>query len=189
MLNALLHPNKKAFLATVAFAVFGILGWLTKVTDPLSSAPLLLYYLLLLVNTYFSIRFFAVITPVEKISQHTADILLGLCILLMSMNLNNALWFFMWATLLFMLATVKYALLLGAIPHPRLLKRKILVDLSGIVASAFALLGALFGYPSASAWVYTFLYLLANIYLMIVNPLYRLLDNIEESRRNANIDG
>ena len=175
------HPDKKAFFVALAFGAFGLFGWFFIVSDTLTSAPLAFYYLLLIINTYYSVRLFASITPVEKMSQHAADVTLTVCMFFMAFNLDSVLWFFFWTTLLFLLASVKYALLLGTIPHPRLLRRKILVDLSGATASAIALLVALLGYPAESAWIYTCLYLLANVYLMIVNPLYNLIDNLDQN--------
>jgi hypothetical protein len=78
----------------------------------------------------------------------------------------------------FVAAPIKYVLMLDHVPHHGFLKRKLLIDLSGTALCALALLGAvLLGYPLVSAWALAIVYTIANIYHLVINPMYRLPKN------------
>jgi hypothetical protein len=79
------------------------------------------------------------------------------------------------ALCVFVAAPIKYTLMLGHVPHPEFLKKKLLIDLSGTALCALALLGAvLLDYPLTSAWALAIIYSLANVYLLFIRPMYRL---------------
>jgi hypothetical protein len=75
---------------------------------------------------------------------------------------------------MFIVATIKYACLLNKIPQPKLLKRKIIIDLVGVSGCALILGGILAGYTELSLWTLAVSFLIANFFLLIVWPMYRL---------------
>lgn len=166
--------RKKALWAFFCFGGIGIAGWLLAVPDWRMSLPLGIFYAILVVNTYFSVRLFARITPRDNKTQILFDTVLTILFIGVAASMGDVILFTFINLLLFIAAVAKYAFLLGMIPHPRLLRRKILVELSGVAACTLAFGGAVLGYPLISAWTLTIAFLAANIFLFFVKPLYRL---------------
>lgn len=164
----------KAWVITITFAFIGIVGWVLLVTDWRIALPLGIFYATITVNTYFSVKLFASITPPENNQQHIMDLLLVVFYLLLVFSFPYPTVYMFFALCIFITAPIKYALLLTVIPYERLLKRKILIDLLGTSLCAAVLGGALLGYPFASAWVLAAVFLFANIYLLAIRPMYRL---------------
>lgn len=159
---------------TMVFAVIGILSWVYFINDWRLSLPLGIFYVTLLFNTYFSIRLFSSVTPPDNRVQTVLDVLLFVSYVLIALNVWSVPRFIFFSLLMFIIATLKYAFLLNAVPHPKLLKRKIAVDLLGTFVLALALGGALAGFLLTSAWLMAAVFLAANIILFSVHPLYRL---------------
>ncbi|MES2953760.1 MAG: glycosyltransferase [Patescibacteria group bacterium] len=163
----------KAIAVSLLFFCGGVLAW--SAADPtLRSVPLGVFYTLLVFNTFFSVRLFSrVISPTDPI-QILVD--LGLCFLYAGLVLSFTVpaFFLLITAFLFVVATAKYAFLLGKIDHPKLLKRKILVDLLG----AFGALGTLIFFSiekgALSLWIFAIGFAIANFLLFTVWPLYRL---------------
>lgn len=166
--------RKKSLWAFFGFGFVGIAGWLLAVSDWRASLPLGVFYAVLVVNTYFSVRLFSRITPQGDRTQILFDTMLAFLFMGGAASMGNTLSFMFINLLLFIAAVAKYAFLLGIVPQPGLLRRKILVDLSGVAACAFAFGGALSGYPFASAWALAVAFAIANVFLFFVRPLYRL---------------
>lgn len=167
-------PNIKAWFVMITFALIGIVGWALLVTDWWSALPLGIFYATITMNTYFSVKLFASITPPENKLQHIMDLLLVVFYLLLVPSFPYPTAYMFFALCIFITAPIKYALLLTVIPYEHLLKRKILIDLLGTSLCAAVLGGALLGYPLESAWVLAVVFLLANIYLLAIRPMYRL---------------
>ena len=53
-----------------------------------------------------------------------------------------------------------------------ILRRKIVIDGLGLLLCSAAFVGTLAGHPLESAWVQTILFGLANVYLLIIKPMY-----------------
>jgi len=173
MIKGMGDPTTKTWVATAAFTLAGI-GSLLFVA-PVSSylLPHVIFYAVLVVNTFFSIRFFSRIAP-ENVAQIEIDTVLVLLYLALAFSIGRPITFIFFALCLFIAASTKYPLLLLVIPQTNVLKRKILIDLMG-TATCAAILGAtLLGYPFEAAWTSTVLFTLANIYLLLINPMYRL---------------
>ncbi|OGF61135.1 hypothetical protein A2662_03205 [Candidatus Giovannonibacteria bacterium RIFCSPHIGHO2_01_FULL_45_33] len=179
MLKFFLKPKRKAAYATMLFVTFATIFYFFRLDSLTQSAPLFLFYFVLIINTYFSIRLFSSITPHVIMSQHAIDVFLVIIMSVLAYYLNNPTKFIVWVLFLFIFATIKYAILLGKIPHLLLLRKKILVDLSGAAASAITLYFTLTSNVMASVWIYTVCFIIANIYLTLVNPLYMIIDNLE----------
>lgn len=168
------NPTAKAWTVSAVFALAGIAGFLFIAPDTKLLWPNALFYAVITVNTFFSVRLFARIAP-PSLSQLLVDGLLVLAYLGLAFSLGREWAFPFFALCIFVAAPIKYVLMLGVVPHSGLLKKKLLIDLSGTTLCVVALLGAVFfDYPVAVAWGLAIVFSLANIYLLAIRPMYRL---------------
>lgn len=166
--------QRRAWFGTVLFSAVGVAAWLLRVNDPLSSLPLAVFYIVLVINTYFSIRLFSRITPPHNFTQKAFDIILGLLYILLACAIGSASWFVLSASILFGLATVKYTLLQRIVHQPILFRRKIRVNWLGCLVGFLAWVGIWLGHPLIATWAWALLFVLANIFFFFISPLYRL---------------
>lgn len=163
--------KKKAAIATVGFSVFG-LGSSFLISNWYVALPLLIFYAILILNTYFSIRCLASITPRDNQVQGVVDVILALSIFAQAASLNYPLLFICFAIFLFVFATFKYTLLYSDSNHKELLERKMKVDILGAIACSLALWGGVAGYSLITTWLLVASFLAANFYLFFIKPLY-----------------
>ncbi len=167
-------PMKRALLSTGFFASAGILSFFFFAPSNLVLWPNTLFYAVIVLNTFFSVRFFARITP-HSWTQSVVDGVLVLIYLALALSLGREWAFPFFALCIFVAAPIKYVLMLGKIPHSDLLRRKLLIELLGAGLCTAALLCAVFlGYPLTAAWTLAIIFSLANIYLLAIRPMYRL---------------
>ena len=165
----------KADSATLAFACAGLAGWLTA--GPwVSDLPLAVFYSVLLVNTRCSIAFFSGIIPRRARGQGSIDFVLMLLYFALAFSLHRPVAFATITCLLFVLATLKYIALLGVVPYRVTLVRKIRIDLCGAALGGAATAGMMLHRIGDSAWGLAFAFALANVYLLAVEPMYRIRD-------------
>src|SRR3989338_4569554 len=127
--------KEKAAIACLLFIGFGVFGWFRA--SEVFSLPLLLYYVILVVNTFFSIRTFAPITPRNTV-QTLFDIVLAILYLALALSLGSVLAFSAISAGLFVLAVGKYLHARTLIDHP-LLPRKIRLNALGALLSLASL--------------------------------------------------
>jgi hypothetical protein len=168
-------PRTKALGGTAIIGIAGIIGGYLAVNSAQGvNAQLLIFYIVLAINTYFSIELFAsIVSPRSRIQQFMDAVLL-LLIVGLAFTLQNPIIFIFIDLLMFIVATIKYTLILGEVDHPKLLKRKIIIDLLGALLAGAVLIGILYGYQAYSIWILTSVFLCANIILLFVWPMYRL---------------
>jgi hypothetical protein len=123
-------------------------------------------------NTYFSIRFFSAFTP-ASLFQRALDGVLLCSYLMLAVSLGTSILFPYCVVVIFTLAPIKYVHMLGKTPYDRTVRKKIAIDLAGTLLGVCVLGIALTGSAQASAWTLAILFLLANVYLMLVRPMYR----------------
>lgn len=169
-----MKPSSKALFWSIVFLVIGVVSWIVLVKDAVTSLPLGIFYLILLVNTYYSIKLFSSITPKDNKLNNFFDILLGLVYVSMALHLNMPLHFVFLDLLLFIIATTKYTFLINKIDYLPLLKKKILVDLAGCMLCTLTLGGMILGYISYSSWFMAIVFGIANVILFLVWPLYKI---------------
>lgn len=159
------YPRRDAIAVTSIFAGFGVIGWLIGNASVFAIA----LYLLLLVHTYFSMDcFFRLIDPRDR-KQQAVDALLVLCYLALALSFFDIRQFlFAWAVL-FCVSAMKYALLIGTLHQPRLLRRKIIANVSALLLAVVAALGSVLINPLVPMLV---LFASASGYYFFVNPLY-----------------
>lgn len=174
-----LDPSTKALVASTIFGVAGVIGWYfakSQVEDATLLIPLLVFYATLTINTYSSIKLFSSMIPVDDIVQECLDFVLVIIFLSLAYSLRNPTWFFLMTLFLFIVAPIKYICLLGRIPHPKLLKRKLYIELLGTLLVAGVVAGAVLGYPKESAWTLAIVFAIANVYWLLINPMYKIID-------------
>ncbi len=167
------YARQRASAVCVAFGLWGVLA-LTMIIDWRRSWPLVVFYAALLVNSYFSVRTFASITPRNHIGQQFLDILLAFCLALLPMNYNFVQNFVLVTTALFIIATLKYIFLLPLAGFSKLLYRKIRIDAIGILFCFLAIVGILWGYGRWATQIWAVIFVLANFYVLYWEPHYSL---------------
>lgn len=165
--------TRRAVAATALFALAGIVTVLRGVSEWAVSAPLALSYAILVANTYCSLQCFGRIIPPGLGDQRVIDGLLVAIYLALAANLADTVRFAATATVLFAVATMKYAALMGRIGSIELLARKVRVDTAGTLAAVLALVAALGGHDRLAGWLLLALSIAANVYLLLWRPLYR----------------
>ncbi|RME57686.1 hypothetical protein D6779_08205 [Candidatus Parcubacteria bacterium] len=131
------------------------------------------FYLLLLLNTYFSLRTFLQVIPPQLLAQRIVDGILGLHYFVAPFTTGNSAAFALLMLSLFAIATCKYLIATRAAKkYLPLLWRKIRIDAIGILAAAITLV-ALTKFPELRGGVWwTIAFGFANIYLLAIVPLY-----------------
>lgn len=172
-----MRPSLKAWLFAVCFSLFGIASAVLAAPESEFVFPHVIFYAVLIVNSFFSIRLFSSIQPRSAL-QTFADLILLLAYVALAFSIGRPVAFSFFALSVFVAAPPKYALMLGMVPHDRLLRRKILLDLAGTALCAAVLGGTLLGYELASAWLLAIVFALANAHLLLIRPMYRIYDTI-----------
>ena len=96
------------------------------------------------------------------------------CIVLDPLAFNNPMHFALLNLLLFILATYKYTLAIRIIGLSETLYRKILLDLLGVVVIFVIVVAMWKGYVFPAAVVGAIAFVVANIYVLWINPVYRI---------------
>ena len=149
----------------------GVAAWIWAVSDWRAALPQAILYLLLLINTYFSVRFFSAISP-QTATQHVVDLVLVVAYAALAFTMERVAEFLFFGLCLFLVATMKYALLLDVIPHVQTLRRKIAIDTLGACLCTTSLGGALVGYGPESAWALALVYTAITVSILWVRPIY-----------------
>jgi len=159
---------------TAMFAVLGSVAARATASDVANALPLELFYAVLLLNTYFSIRCFSAIIPRGNRRQQIADATLVALYIMLPASFGNARWFMGFCVLLFTVATLKYVLLLKILAERKLLRKKIIADGLGMMACLAVLGGVVAGYPRLATYLWLAVFTIANVYLLFINPLHNL---------------
>ena len=167
-----MSPTIRAVIACVFFAAVGM--WALHINQP-SDIELLLagYYAVLILNTFFSIRTISAFTPNNAI-QMLFDTVLVLTYCALAFSLGSVAQFSAVSLFLFIFADGKYAHLRRLVAHKQFLWHKMQMNALGAALSLGALITAALGYPLSAAWFLFVAYALANVYLLGINPMYRL---------------
>jgi hypothetical protein len=134
-----------------------------------------LFYATLVVNTYYSIRFFSRLPPTDR-NETVVDAILAVLYVALGLAVANPRLFTFLALVLFVCAIVKYARLRSLIDYPLTLRRKMLIDFLGAMLCAGAFAGTLAGYPVESVAAFAIVFAIANVYLLLIAPAYRVFD-------------
>jgi hypothetical protein len=163
--------SRRAVGATAAFALAGMAGLVLAPQPWAMKAPHAVFYAVLVLNTYFSIRFFESLPPQDR-DERAIDAILVVLYLALAASIGAPLAFALVAVLLFAAATAKYVLLLPVVDRRDILMRKILIDGLGLALCLAMLLGTLLADPGWSAWAAAIIFAIANVYLLAIRPMY-----------------
>jgi hypothetical protein len=169
-----LNAAKKAWAVTIFMGFCGAASLWFNVQDWKNATPLIIFYAVIAINTFFSVRCFSSIIPPDNKLQWAIDICLLLSYILMALNMDNPLMFAFWAAILFSIAVLKYAALLSLTNYFTLLKYKVIIDSLGTLSCVLALGGIIFGYTLLAIWIWTIAFILANGFIFFIKPLYEL---------------
>lgn len=165
------YARNRAAIATFFFGVIALAS-LNSIDNWQKSWPLVVFYAVLILNTYFSVRTFASITPKENLGQHLIDLILAACLVLIALNFNSILNFIILTMLLFIVATLKYIYLTQLVGYSKLLYMKIRIDTLGILFCFLAVIGTMWGYGRQVSIIWLITFVLANVYVLWGNPHY-----------------
>jgi hypothetical protein len=168
---ALLPEIRKEVTATALFGAAGLAGFVIAPRDPSAVTATGLFYIALLVNTYFSIWFFGLLPPKDR-DERLIDGALVVTYLALGLSIGRIVLFTSASTALFVIAIAKYVLLMPIVARRDILRRKIVIDGLGLLLCGLAFAGALAGYPLESAWLQAILFGVANVYLLLIRPMY-----------------
>jgi glycosyltransferase involved in cell wall biosynthesis len=171
--NAEKLAKQQAWSVTGVSLVVFLTAWISLSFNWHKAIPLLIFYLVLIFNTFFSIRAFSRIAPSTDSIQRIIDFILVTLYLAMSLNVDNAFYFFYFVMLIFIISSLKYIHQLKVSLYPEVFKKKLIIDLFGTLASALALGGIILGYDKSSIWTWVIIFVLANIILFTLWPYYR----------------
>lgn len=136
------------------------------------SAILIVFHAILLLNTYFSIRCFSSIPESSSRPQTMVNTMLVLLYLLLAAELGSALRYMIVLIAMFVVASVKYAMLLSAKNYSQLLKRKIRLDLLCASACVLTLGGVMAGDVKTSLLIWLGIFIAGNIDVLFFRKLY-----------------
>lgn len=165
----------KASIVTVLFAAFGVIG-LLRDAQP-ATLPFLVLFVLILAHTFLSVRCFSALIDSKDKRQMAIDVVLVACYLMLGLTMKTS-EFLVWWLVLFLFAAVKYALLVGRLHYPTLLRRKLLADLAGLGLGLFGFFAPFYVerfslWPILmSEWLIVAFFAAGTIYYFFVRPLY-----------------
>ncbi len=136
------------------------------------SAPLVVFFCILTINTFFSIRYFHPFEPARSRSQWLINSILIFLYLLLETSFNDPLRYTIILTILFAIATVKYLALRKTLGTDTTIERKIRVDSYATLVGVVAVIGMFIGVQWVISWTLAIGNIVANIYLLWANPLY-----------------
>ncbi len=166
-----MSPYIRALSATILFSVVGFWSVLFHSVPWEFVVPHVLFYAVLTINTFFSVRFFSAFTP-ESSFQSCIDGALTVAYIALALSIGIPIAFALCALIIFTIAPAKYAHMLGRTPHDKTLRKKILIDLLGTALCVVVLVLTLCGFKTEAAWMLAALFSIANIYLLWVRPMY-----------------
>lgn len=165
--------TRKAIFFTFMATVAGCIAWPLFVYDWHQSLPLAIFYVVLVINTFPSVQLFSSLVPKNDGKHALADLMLAGLYLFLAASFGQPQQFALCATVLFLVAAGKYTLMFYDIPHPRLLQRKVRIDLLGALMCASVLAAMNLGWILSAAWSLAIVFTIANVYVLALKPLYR----------------
>ena len=159
--------------ATLIFSIAGLIGAWISDADWSVRLPTAMFYAVLVLNTFYSVRFFSLLPPLNR-DERVIDGVLAIIYIVLAFSIGSVVLFSFVSMMLFAAATTKYILLLGIVERTDILRRKIAIDTLGLALCTATFAGAILGYPLASAWLQAGIFVVANVYLLAIRPMYAL---------------
>ncbi len=172
--NIAMIPKVKAGYVSIGFFLAGVISFFYHHLDWQLTLPILIFYTVLCINTFYSIRIFTAITSVTDIAQWITDFLLIFLYVWLAWYIGDAQISLFIASLMFAAATIKYTLLQKTSKYRNLLRKKIVIDSIGTFGTILAYGATIFIHPTNFVWIWSISFVLVNIYILVHDPLYTL---------------
>lgn len=157
-----------------ALAVYAVIVTLALRPATPSTWPNLGYYLLLVLNSYVSLRFTETAFAVRTRLDAAMNTILGAGYAVLPWAAGSAVWFHLGVAAFFAIAVVKYATWLGIVDSPVFLGRKIGANsLAGLVS--LAAVAAIMWWGPAG-WIPLLaltVFAIGTLWVLVFDPLYR----------------
>jgi len=164
-------PIPIEWAATLLFAAAGMVGVVVARDAGPTTAATGIFYAVLVLNTWFSIRFFTSLPPRNRDERVVDGVLVAIYVAL-GLAIGRAMPFTLLSVALFAVAMLKYQMMKKMGVDRAILARKIVIDACGLLLCALAFLGVSLGYPVAATWTQAVVFTLANVYLLAIRPMY-----------------
>ncbi len=165
-----MSSSLKALLVSLFFLVLA--SYRSVVFDLTPPLVLTLFYAVLCLNTYYSIKVFAALTNPWSISQNIIDALLVITYSILAWYLADVPTTLTLTVVLFGFALIKYFILPADFSSPRLLFRKKIIDGLGFVGALIIWFCVVMLHIQEAVWVWTAGFIIVNIYILWLKPLY-----------------
>jgi hypothetical protein len=178
-----MRPETKATLLSISCSAAGIASWTWIVPHSQTALPHAVFYTVLLVNTYFSIYTLSRLCASAPY-QRLIDIVLVVNYFLLATAIGRPVLFESLSASLFALATLKYAFVAIVVRH-FVFKRKLAIDALGLGLCITAVVGSCSDYSRETAWLTAAIFLVANVYLLTLRPMYQIDQMVATAHRRV----
>ncbi|WOJ88122.1 hypothetical protein RZS28_09660 [Methylocapsa polymorpha] len=161
----------RAIAGVVGFSAFALIVLLVYAPNSPTLLPDTIFYGVLVLHTYYSVRFFSQLIP-QNAWQIGADVLLVAIYFALALSLGDRFRFLFLVLCLFAAATLKYIPSLGRNDLHAILRRKLKSLLSGIALTIYAIIVAVFIDPTIAAWFITGVYTFFTFHILFVGKMY-----------------
>ena len=167
--------NRPVLIGTIGLAVYAAAIFAMRRPHTLVGGLNTAFYLLLVLNTYFSVSFTEAALKVRCPSDAGISTVLVVLYLALPWAAHHPLAFYLLVALFFSLAVVKYANWLPRVEASFFLRRKIIANSCGAAEGIVAVAAlALFDRPLWVTAVAVAAYAYGNFHTLVLDPLYRL---------------
>ena len=170
------QAERKAQVVVAMLTTFSVYYTWTHVHDWNSILAPLVYYVVLLISTYFSVRCFDALTPPQSPVQDVLDVVLVLFyFVLATLFTAPAILLFVTAAF-FSVTTLKYILLMSekTLPHFKQIDYKAAINGCGTISALLCYWIALQGNVVLGMWLWVAIFCSANFFIFFIKPLYRI---------------
>lgn len=168
--------NRSVLALTVGLAAYAVVvAFLRQFGDPASLFNLA-FYLLLVLNTYFSVSFTEAAFGVRNVTDTAINALLMIGYLAAPWVMGDTMHFYLCIALFFCVAVIKYAVWLRILDAHFFLRRKIIANTCGALLGLLVILtlsGLDRAFDLTAAGVACVLFAVANVWVLLIDPLYR----------------
>jgi len=163
----------RATAAGIGFSLIGFIAVLIRAPNSRELVPDALFYGVLILHTFFSVRFFSRVIAQDS-WQIATDLALVAVYLALALSLGDGLRFLVLALCLFALAISKYMPSLRDSHLKFLMRRKIKYEIGGIVLSGCSITIALLMDQTIAVWFFTIVYAAVTFDMLFNRGVYSL---------------
>lgn len=164
----------KVGATVIAVTAYGVLVSLSAGSLTAAASSNLVFFVLLMLNTYFSVTYTESKYHVRCLSDEVFNVPLAALYLAFPWLTRETFWFYLAMSIFFSLAMMKYANWLTRIEAGYFLRRKILANGFGcVLCGVGAAVVLIIGETTPGAWMGVLVFGYANVHTLWIDPLYR----------------